>query len=143
MVPRSANDKYVILHRAPSVSEFQALRNARGLRELDPEAVSEALTHSLFAVCVIYNNSTIGTGRVIGDGGLYYYIHDVLVSPEFANEGIAELIMDEIMLYLSKKTSPNATIAVSAVEGRVNLYERYGFKESPELCPGMKLHQKD
>jgi hypothetical protein len=41
------------------------------------------LTHALFTVCALYEGNVIGCGRVIGDGGLYFYLQDIMVLPAF------------------------------------------------------------
>jgi Acetyltransferase (GNAT) family. len=46
-------------------------------------------------------NDIIGFGRVIGDGGIYLYIQDVIVLPEFQGQGIRKYIMNAIKDYLN------------------------------------------
>jgi ribosomal protein S18 acetylase RimI-like enzyme len=52
-------------------------------------------------MCYI-KNDVIGFRRVIGDGGIYLYIQDVIVLLEFQRQGIGKCIMDAIMGYLKK-----------------------------------------
>jgi hypothetical protein len=35
----------------------------------------------LFSAVLLHQGKTIGRGRVVGDGGLYFYIHDIAVLP--------------------------------------------------------------
>lgn len=45
-----------------------------------------------------YRNSKcrelLGMARVIGDGGLFYYIQDVIFIPEYQRQGIGTQLMD-------------------------------------------------
>src|SRR5256885_13642399 len=70
-----------LVERRPSVEEYCRLISAVGWKPRDVEAVSRALGASLFAICAETNGEVIGMGRVIGDGGLHYYLTDVVVVP--------------------------------------------------------------
>ena len=95
--------------------------------------------NSLFSVCVIHNykNNVIGCGRLVGDGGIYFYIQDVIVLPEFQGKGIGKHIMASIMDYLKACAPPNAFVGLMAAKGVSKFYERYDFMERPADAPGM------
>ncbi|WP_394325988.1 GNAT family N-acetyltransferase, partial [Methanosarcina horonobensis] len=44
-------------------------------------------------------NNIIDFGRVIGDRGIYLYIQDIIVLPEFQGHGIGKHIMCAVMNY--------------------------------------------
>ena len=134
---KKMNGKYVLVERAPTVEEYHKLREAVGFRSLDPEATEIGLRNSLFSVCVIFENKVIGCGRVVGDGGIYFYIQDMIVLPEFQGKGIGKRIMGAIMDYLKAHAHPNAFVGLMAAKGVSKFYERYGFTERPSDRPGM------
>src|SRR2546422_8091161 len=68
-----------LVERRPSVEEYCRLISAVGWKPRDAEAISRALAASLFAICAETNGEVIGMGRVIGGGGLHYYLNDVVV----------------------------------------------------------------
>ena len=70
-----------LVERCPSVEEYCRLILAVGWKSREREAIARALAHSLFAVCAESDGEAIGMGRVIGDGGLHYYLTDVVVVP--------------------------------------------------------------
>jgi hypothetical protein len=70
-----------IVDRRPSVEEYGRLIAAVGWKPRDPKAIARAMAGSLFAVCATAGDEVIGMGRVIGDGGLHYYLTDVVVVP--------------------------------------------------------------
>lgn len=131
------NEKYILVERSPTIKEYQKLREAIGWGNVDFEATDTGLHNSLFSVCVIYKNNVIGCGRLVGDGGIYFYIQDVIVLPEFQGKGIGKRIMDAIMDYLKAHVHPNAFVGLMAAKGVSKFYERYDFAERPANAPGM------
>lgn len=131
--------EYVLVERIPTVEEYRRLREAVGWENIDNEAIEIGLRNSLFSVCVIHKGEVIGCGRVVGDGGIYFYIQDIIVMPEFQQKGIGKRIMDAVMDYLSQHARPNAFIGLMAAKGVSKFYEKYGFQERPPDRPGMFL----
>ena len=130
-------DEYIFVERSPTVEEYKRLRDAVEWWDIDDETTAIGLRNSLFSLCVIYKDEVIGCGRVIGDGGIYFYIQDVIVLPEFQGKGIGERIMDAIMGYLKAHARPGVFVGLMAAKGVSKFYERYGFIERPADAPGM------
>jgi len=76
-------------------------------------------------------------GRVIGDGGIYYYIQDVFVHPNHQNKGNGKKIMDAIMNYFSAAIAPGTFIGLMAAKGAAGFYKKYGFECRDSDRPGM------
>jgi ribosomal protein S18 acetylase RimI-like enzyme len=131
------NEGCVLVERNPTLEEYRRLRRAVGWLDVETEATKIGLNNSLFSVCVILENRVIGCGRVIGDGGIYFYIQDIIVLPEFQGRGIGKRIMDAIMEYLKAHARDGAFIGLMAAKGVSEFYERYGFKERAPDAPGM------
>ncbi len=128
---------YITVERSPTPEEYQKLRESVGWGKLAPRAMGIGVDHSLYSVCVIHEGEMIGCGRVIGDGGIYFYIQDVIVSPAFQGKGVGKCIMDAIMGYLSNHAHPGAFVGLMAAKGSSKFYEKYGFTERPPDRPGM------
>jgi GNAT superfamily N-acetyltransferase len=131
------NEGYVLVERNPTVEEYQRLRRAVGWGEVETKAIEIGLQNSLFSVCVILENEVIGCGRVTGDSGIYFYIQDIIVLPEFQGKRIGRRIMDAIMEYLEAHAHNGAFVGLMAAKGVSKFYEHYGFKERPSDAPGM------
>jgi ribosomal protein S18 acetylase RimI-like enzyme len=131
------NEGFVLVERNPTLEEYQRLRRAVGWSDVETEAIEIGLNNSLFSVCVILENRVIGCGRVIGDGGIYFYIQDIIVLPEFQGRGIGRRIMDAIVEYLKAHARDGAFIGLMAAKGVSKFYERYDFKKRPPDAPGM------
>ncbi len=65
---------YKTIERTPTVQEYNAVRLAAGLTVKDELAAQRGLSNTLFGICILHNETVVGIGRVIGDGGLFYDI---------------------------------------------------------------------
>jgi len=126
----------------PVYVEYEKLRQVAGWVKVDREEVRKGLENSLFSVCAALNNKAIGCGRVVGDGGIYFYIQDVIVLPEFQGKGIGRYIVDAIMEYLREHAYDNSFIGLMAAKGVSAFYEKYGFEKRASDSPGMFLMWK-
>lgn len=130
---------YDIIERCVTVEEFNSLRLSVGWTKLNHESVSKALDSSLYAVCTIVNNQIVGMGRVVGDGGLYYYIQDLIVETQFQGLGIGNAMLTKIIKFLENNISEGAFIGLMAAKGKELFYKKFGFIERPnkDFGPGM------
>lgn len=128
---------FIIEKRVPTVSEYLNLRIAAGWADTPEDATESALQSSLFSVCVIADGEVIGLGRVVGDGGLYFYVQDVIVIPRYQRQGIGTRIMQEITAYLDNNLVDEAFIGLKSAKGLVSFYERFGFSSNARDIPGV------
>lgn len=126
-----------IEHRTLTVSEYKKLRDAVGWWKTDDNAIEIALSNSLFSVVAMENNNIVGLGRVVGDGGLYFYIQDLIVHPDFQNNGLGKRLMDEVMLFIEGNAQFGAFVGLMAAKGLEKYYESFGFKARNRDAPGM------
>ena len=132
--------KYI--ERKISVEEYLTLRRSVGWRDTATEKTKIALKNSLYSIVVEKNESVIGMGRIVGDGGIYYYIQDVIVIPEKQNRGIGTKIMERLMSYIKQVAEPGSFIALMSAEGLSEFYKQFGFCERESSAPGMYFIMK-
>jgi GNAT superfamily N-acetyltransferase len=128
---------FELVERDPTVQEYQRLRGAVGWGAMTAEGVAAGLPNALFSVVLELDGEAIGCGRIVGDGGLYFYLQDVIVLPEFQGRGQGARLMDSLMGYLERSARPGAFVGLMAAVGVEPFYERYGFRRRPEQQPGM------
>jgi ribosomal protein S18 acetylase RimI-like enzyme len=80
---------YTYIERTPTETEYNKLRNLAGWGGLDIEKVRKSLLNSVFSVVAEYKNEIVGFARVVGDGGLCFYIQEIIVHPDHRRKGIA------------------------------------------------------
>jgi len=131
-------DSDVTIHeRRLQVEEYAALRRAVGWPEVDPEAVRIGLARDLYTVVAERGGVTIGCGRIVGDGGIYFYLQDVIVQPQHQGQRIGEALMARLMAYLAAHARENSFIGLMAAAGVEAFYAKFGFTRRPDNRPGM------
>lgn len=136
--------EYKLVERCPTVEEFFWLREAVGWKNIAPEAAERGLRNSLFGVCLYYGEDLIGCGRVLGDGGIVFYIADIIVSPVHQSQGQGKMIMEAIMNYIKLNAVPGAFVGLMAAKGAEGFYTKLGFitRPSDKYGPGMCMWLK-
>ncbi|MHA2035749.1 MAG: GNAT family N-acetyltransferase [Promethearchaeota archaeon] len=105
--------------------------NTKTCKIVDEEAYKKGLQGSLYCVCAELNGEIIGMVRVIGDSGLYFYIQDVIVLPQYQKRGIGMLLMKKVMNFLDNNISTLTVVGLMASKGKEPFYEKFGFTKRP------------
>ena len=135
--------QFVIENKAPKAEDYNLLRVASGIGGAkDIEKARTAMNNSLFAVSVYDGKKLIGSGRIIGDGGVSYAVTDIMVDREYQNRGIGEEIMNRIDRWFDANTDENAFVMLIANKPADNLYSRHSFDYLADNRLGMLRNQK-
>jgi GNAT superfamily N-acetyltransferase len=126
-----------------SVADFNRLRKAVGWSEIDPGQAQRSLDGSDYIVAAVCDGETVGTARVITDGGYVALISDVIVLPGFQQKGIGKTMMGMVMDHIRGgiKTGERVLINLMAAKDKEAFYKRFGFDERPggSLGAGMTM----
>ena len=136
--------EYTIIEKLPTAAEYNYLRERVGWALNEKTSIDKSLPNSLFCLTVYKNDQIIGMGRIIGDGGLCFYIQDVVVIPEFQKNGIGKQIMKNIMQYIKNNATNDSVIGLMSASGKETFYEKFGFTKRPKdkLGCGMTMCYK-
>jgi GNAT superfamily N-acetyltransferase len=104
---------YTLRPETPSVEDYIAIRLAAGLSRKSEAAARRGLPNSLYAVVVYFEQTPIGIGRVIGDGGCFYEITDIAVLPAHQKQGVGDMIMRALVAWLRETAPPTAYVTRS------------------------------
>lgn len=92
-----------------------------GTRE--PEKLKIAAENS-YTVCSAYvHQKIIGFGRAISDSQYQSAIYDVVVLPEFQNQGVGSLVMEALLEKLPK----SGPVLIFVAPGKQDFYRKFGF----------------
>jgi ribosomal protein S18 acetylase RimI-like enzyme len=136
--------KCTILEKLPTAAEYNWLRSLVGWRTYQEDVIDKALPKTLYCVCAYAGAKLVGMARILGDGGMVYYIQDVIVIPEHQRQGIGTQMMDMIMAYIRLHASQNTIIGLMSAVGKEAFYENYGFTVRPteKFGAGMTMFWK-
>ncbi len=131
----------VIVEQLPSAAQYNQLRAAVGWGVYAEGVIERSLPNTLYSLCALVDGELVGMARVIGDGGMVYYIQDVIVLPAYQHQGIGTQMMDRVMDYLCAHASHNTIIGLMAACGKEPFYDKYGFTRRPtdHLGAGMTM----
>lgn len=118
--------------------EFVMLRTKVGLLETPVEQAQKAIDNSLFVVSAVHEGRTIGMGRLVGDGVMYWYLQEIVVLPEYQRQGIGTRIVKRLIRYVEENgiAGTKMTIGLVAAKGKEPFYETLGFTMLPNEVTG-------
>lgn len=79
-------------------------------------------------------------GRVIGDG-IYFFIMDVVVRPEYQGNGVGSAIIKMILKHIEDEMSLDSRVSITLLSeiGKEEFYIKQGFKLVPHEGCGPAL----
>ena len=123
---------YQIIEKLPAPEEYNQFRQLVGWGTYERDVIEQYLPNSLYFVCAVKDGEIIGIARIIGDGGIAYYIQDVIVKPDYQRQGVGTQLMDKIMEYIRINANNNSVIGLMAAKDKGPFYTRYGFTVWPD-----------
>jgi ribosomal protein S18 acetylase RimI-like enzyme len=134
-------DGYRLERRPPTVRELRSLHASVGWQSLpdDDRAVGRGIAGSQSTAVVTLAGEAVACVRLVGDGGIYFYVQDLIVRPEHQGRGIGDALMAEVWRHMGDHASRSAFVGLMTAEGKAGFYERWGFTVRPPGRPGMAL----
>jgi GNAT superfamily N-acetyltransferase len=126
---------YQLVETVPSVEDFCRLRIISGLTPRPAEAVRLGLPGSCYGVHILWRETVIGMGRIVGDGALNMDIVDVAVDPTHQGKGLGRMIMETLTKWLDQNACDGAYVTLMA--DVPELYEKFGFTRVSPVSEGM------
>ena len=97
------------------------------------EQVRIALKNS-FATFTCYEGETpVGMVRVIGDGGMSFYVKDFAVVPSYQGKGVGKCLMAALECYVKECKPLDWAVSLELISSKeaVAFYWKFGFEERP------------
>ena len=95
--------------------------------------VQTALQNSLATFTALDDGKPVGMARLIGDGGLSFYIKDFAVLPSHQGTGIGAGLIRALEGFIRDTVVPGWAVSLELISTReaVPFYRRMGFEERP------------
>jgi len=137
-----AVEGYRLHPEPPDASSYLALRKAGGLSPFSAAAAEVGLKGTWFGVSLVHANEIVGMGRVVGDGGCFFQIVDIVVVPAHQGLGLGKMIMSALVDHLKQHAPKSAYVSLIADVPANRLYEQFGFRETAPRSLGMAMSIK-
>ena len=111
--------EYTVIEKVPSAEAFCHLRVAAGMSPRPLEGARAGLPHSCYGVHILWQETPIAMGRIVGDGVINFDIVDVAVDPAHQGKGLGRLVMEKLVAWLPE------------------LYAKFGFESVRPESEGM------
>lgn len=133
------NKKYSYIKEIPDIEKYYSLYLETGWDEilkLSKKEVQKALKGSFLCICAYDDDKLVGFGRINSDGVIYAGIFDVIVSPNYQNQGIGKTMVKKLIEHCELNNI--RSIHLFSADGKREFYEKLGFEARPDNMPGMK-----
>ena len=97
------------------------------------EQVRIALKNTLASFTCYDGKCPVGMVRVIGDGGMSFYIKDFAVIPSYQGKGVGKCLMAALERYVKECKPLDWAVSLELISSKeaVYFYKKYGFEERP------------
>ena len=102
------------------------------------DQIEKALEGSLATFCACDGDMPVGMARLIGDGGMSFYIKDFAVLPDYQGQGVGRALMNAMESWIEKQLKPGWAVSLELIssKGRESFYAKLGFEQRPNDWDG-------
>lgn len=102
--------------------------------------LENAIKNSWYSNSIYDSDKLIGFGRVITDGVHHAFIVDLIIHPDYQNQGFGSKLLDKLVTKCNN--SKIKDIQLFAAKDKFEFYEKFGFEKRPINAPGMQMKEK-
>lgn len=97
------------------------------------EQVTKALENTLATFTAFEDHTAVGMVRLIGDGGMSFYMKDFAVVLSWQSKGVGSLLIDALEQYISNSIPSEWAVSLELISTKeaVAFYKKKGFEERP------------
>ena len=127
-----------ILENVLTAADFIKLYESAGWGKKCEDIVQVSLKNSYVTFAVIEEENVIGMARLLGDGGMAFYLKDFVILPEFQGKGIGKELLDYVQNYIRNqlKDGWQTKLELMSAKGKEEFYKKFGFEERPSKYLG-------
>ena len=116
-----------------SAELFLELYTAVGWEAPCREQVAAALERTLATFTAYDGDHPVGMVRLLGDGGMSFYMKDFAVLPGRQHSGVGRCLMEAVESYIRRTVEPGWAVSLELISTRsaAGFYQKMGFEERP------------
>lgn len=102
------------------------------------DQIEKALEGSLATFCACDGDMPVGMARLMGDGGMSFYIKDFAVLPDYQGQGVGRALMNAMESWIKEQLQPGWAVSLELIssKGREFFYAKLGFEQRPNDWDG-------
>ena len=104
--------EYTVIEKVPSAEAFCHLREVAGMSPRPLEGARAGLPRSCYGVHILWQETPIAMGRIVGDGAINFDIVDVAVDPAHQGKGLGRLVMEKLVAWLDANAFDGAYVTM-------------------------------
>jgi ribosomal protein S18 acetylase RimI-like enzyme len=127
-----------ILENVLTATDFIKLYESAGWGKKCEDIVQVSLENSYVTFAVFEEENVIGMARLLGDGGMAFYLKDFVILSEFQGKGIGKELLDYVQKYIRAqlKDGWQTKLELMSAKGKEEFYKKFGFEEMPSQYIG-------
>ena len=112
---------------------FTELYSSVGWEPPCQEQIRIALQNSLATFTALEDGRPVGMVRLIGDGGMSFYIKDFAVHPDYQAKGAGKMLLNALEQFIRDSIEPGWAVSLELISTKEALpfYRKMGFEERP------------
>ena len=116
-----------------SAELFLELYTAVGWEAPGRDQVAAALERTLATFTAYDGDHPVGMVRLLGDGGMSFYMKDFAVLPERQHCGVGRFLMKSVESYIRRTVEPGWAVSLELIstQAAAGFYREMGFEERP------------
>ena len=97
------------------------------------DQIERALENSFATFCAYDGEVPVGMARLLGDGGMSFYIKDFAVRPEYQGKGVGRMLMEAMESHITASIRDGWAVSLELIssKGKEPFYEKFGFEQRP------------
>ncbi len=129
---------FIILENQLEADAFIRLFDSAGWGLLPKDIVEVSLKNSYVTFCVKDGEQVIAMARLLGDGGLAFFLKDLVVDPSYQGQGIGRRMMEHIENYIQSQLHDGwkSYFQLASAKGKEEFYRKLGYREHPNEHSG-------
>ena len=124
---------FCIAVNALTADAFLSLYRAAGWEPPCRDQVKRALSNTRASFTAYDGDTPVGMARLLGDGGMSFYIKDFAVLPDWRGRGVGRALMDALHEYVLAGIERGWAVSLELIStpSAAAFYRRHGFEDRP------------
>ena len=130
--------EYTIYENTLEAADFIELFESAGWGRPDRELVETSLKNSFATFEVRDGKKVIAMARLIGDGGMAFFLKDLIVLPEYQGKGVGKGLLTHIENYIRGQLKDGwwSYLQLMSAKNKEGFYLKCGYKAHPHEHSG-------